>query len=168
MEKYTYTVNGKEYTRSELVEFGEAHYPKRYWIPRGIGLGLMLIGILYAGSYFLMGYAFMGSWTEDSSNYLMIVAGVVFLIFVGGGLIPFCISFRKQTDETYIRRAIAVLEKQANNQAAREAKLEQRNQKVTIKQEDDAVTRILKYKELLDQGIITQEEFDQKKDEILK
>ena len=36
-----YTIGEKEYSREELLAFGKAHYPKFYWIYRGLGLGLL-------------------------------------------------------------------------------------------------------------------------------
>ena len=49
-----YTIGEKEYSREELLAFGKAHYPKFYWIYRGLGLGLLFFGISYALTYLLV------------------------------------------------------------------------------------------------------------------
>ncbi len=38
---YPVTIGEKEYTRQQLLDYGKAHYPKYYWIPRGIGIANM-------------------------------------------------------------------------------------------------------------------------------
>ena len=55
MKQQTYTVNGKEYSREQLLAFGKQHYPRLYWIPRSLGfilgfvslLVLALLGLVY-------------------------------------------------------------------------------------------------------------------------
>ena len=42
----SYVIGNKEYSNQELLLIGREYYPKKFWIKRGIGLGLMLIGIL--------------------------------------------------------------------------------------------------------------------------
>ena len=165
MDKYI--IGEKEYTRQELLEFGKQHYPKFYWIPRGIGLFLMFISVLFALVY---AFIFIGCKEELKDTFFgTFYYGVVIscLIVAIAGAIVFAISFRKQPDEAYIQHAYAYYAKVAANEKAREAKLEARKNKIAAKQENKDVSQLIKYKELLDKGIITQEEFDQKKKELL-
>ena len=39
---YPRQIGDKEYTRQQLLDYGIAHYPKFYWIPRGIGIASMI------------------------------------------------------------------------------------------------------------------------------
>ena len=154
-------IGDKEYTREELLAFGKKHYPKFYWIPRGVGLFFITSGLLTIGLLLLFA-AINKSWL-DKSNYInwrlwaeVIVAGVVAL----GGLISFIISFKKIPDENYIKHATDYYTKLDANTKAREDKIAQRKERQTVNE-------MLKYKKLLDAGAITQEEYDNKKKEIL-
>ena len=42
----TYQYGDKEYTRQQVIEYGRSHYPKLYWIKRGIGIGAIASAIL--------------------------------------------------------------------------------------------------------------------------
>ena len=161
MDKYI--IGEKEYTRQELLTFGKQHYPKFYWIPRGVGLGLIASaissGVIYAAI----------ALTVHNETLSLYFWGVVIacLIVMLAGAICFAISFRKQPDEAYIQHAYAYYEKVYANEKARQARLEARQAKIARKQENKDVSQLIKYKELLDKGIITQEEYDQKKKELL-
>lgn len=165
MDKYI--IDEKEYTRQELLEFGKQHYPKFYWIPRGVGLGLMFIGVISAIIHSFIAIGLKQEFEEyhfDTYYYGVVIA---FAIVALVGIIVFAISFRKQPDEAYIQHAYAYYEKVAANEKARQARLEARQARLAKKQENKDVSQLIKYKELLDKGIITQEEFDQKKKELL-
>jgi hypothetical protein len=86
---------------------------------------------------------------------------------VGCGL--FIYSFvRKVPEESYIKHAVAYYTKLDANKRAREQKLKAAaNRREAISNEKKDVSDLLKYKELLDAGVITQEEFDEKKKEYL-
>ena len=167
MEENKYVIGEKEYTREELLIFGKQHYPKFYWIPRGVGLGLMLIFGLIGAIYFGMGLAFKGDEYAETASKPLIIIGVVMFVFAFIGFIVFLTSFAKQSEEAYIKHAVDSLNKQYENQKAREARIQQREAKAARKEENRDISQLLKYKELLDAGIITQEEFDQKKKELL-
>ena len=168
MENDRYVIGDQEYTREQLISYGEARYPKFYWIPRGIGIALMVSGLFVSGSYAIMGLAVSNEeYWGDSGMNLYIFALIMFVIIFGGGCIPFGLSFRKQTDENYIIHAVKCLERQYRNTQARENRLEQKHERIEVKTQDKNVDRLLKYKQLLDEGIITQEEFDKKKQELL-
>ncbi len=165
MDKYI--IGEKEYTRQELLDFGKQHYPKFYWIPRGIGIGLMFIGTFLALIYMLVAIAYGAEFEGESYNTLYYLAIIPCLIVAVAGFIAFAASFVKKPDDAYIQHAIAYYEKVDANNKIKQAKLNALNEK-TIKQEDNKdVSQLIKYKELLDKGIITQEEFDQKKKELL-
>lgn len=68
------------------------------------------------------------------------------------------------------------IESLANNEKTNEEKQEQETEKVEVKQEqeagkndatDDIVSKIKKLKELLEEGILTEEEYQKKKDELV-
>ena len=42
----TYQFGDKEYTRQQVIDYGRAHYPKLYWIPRGIGISAVACAVL--------------------------------------------------------------------------------------------------------------------------
>jgi hypothetical protein len=163
MEQNKYIIGEKEYTRQELLAFGKQHYPKFYWIPRGVGLGLIATAISSAVIYAIFAL------TVHNETLSLYFLGVVIscAIVAIAGAICFAISFRKQPDEAYVQHAYAYYEKVYANEKARQARLEARQAKIARKQENKDVSQLIKYKELLDKGIITQEEYDAKKKELL-
>ena len=76
------------------------------------------------------------------------------------GIILFCISFRKQPDENYIKHAVDYYTRLDLNNKAREKRLSDRKEKQDMNQ-------LLKYKKLYDAGVISEEEYENKKKEIL-
>ena len=166
-----YTIGEKEYSKEELLAFGKAHYPKFYWIYRGLGMGLLFSGIAYAAMYLLI--AILLKNFSNESVYLTMKSIMYFAMVIPAsltaivGIILFCISFKKQPDENYIKHAIDYYTKAELNKKAREEKLQKRQEKIAKKEEIKDINQLKKYKELLDQGIITQEEFDAKKKELL-
>ena len=158
MDQQVYTIGDKEYTREELLEFGKEHYPKFYWIYRGVGIGLMFVGIISALCFLIP------SLTYKDIDLAVYYAGMItFFIVALIGAILFAVSFTKRPDADYINHAIRYYEKVNTKQIKSEEKQKIR----TTKKENGEVDLLLKYKELLDSGVITQEEFDKKKKEIL-
>ena len=90
----------------------------------------------------------------------MISTFVVGGVFAIVGAILMMVSFIRLPDEAYIKHAIDYY-----------TKLDRRNQQIEMKnvRRNGGITaeQLLKYKELLDKGVITQEEFDAKKKELL-
>ena len=164
-QKYTYC--GREMTAEELLEFGKAHYPKFYWIKRGIGIGIMSTFGIAAISLAFASKSYYEWYQSDHRDFLLyasqgeLIGAVVCGLFAVVGLILFSLSFIPLPDEKYIKHAIDYYTKlearNSRNQARRDAK-----------QEKEDVSALLKYKQLLDAGVITQEEFDAKKKEIMK
>ena len=160
-----YTIGGKEYTREELLAFGKRHYPKFYWIKRGIGIGLMFIFGLMA-VLFLIASSVLNDIpgehkdvAKEVAQYYMIVA-IVLACFAVIGLIVFCFSFVPKPDEDYIKHAIDYYTKLDENNKRREARQASRAEK-------EDINDLIKYKKLLDSGVITQAEYDAKKKELL-
>ena len=162
-----YAIGEKEYTREELLTFGKQHYPKFYWIYRGVGIGLMFIGVLTAAIYLAVAVG-MNNVSEDGAvSSVFYAVTVPFFIMALIGAILFAVSFKKEPDEKYIKHAIDYYTKADANAKAREARLQRNQAKVERNEENKDISQLLKYKELLDAGIITQEEFDAKKKELL-
>lgn len=169
MNMNNYIIGGKEYTQEELLEFGKKRYPKFYWIKRGIGIGLMAIfGFLTI--CFLIITINASNHTEDPDDWLklgeyMFRTSVIFTCVCGllflGGLALFIISFVEKNDEQYIKRAVNYYKRQAANEAYRKAE-------EVAKQEEDEINALVKYKRQRDAGEISQEEYEAKKNELLK
>ena len=144
-------IGDKEYSREELLIFGMQHYPKFYWIYRGVGLGFLLMGLLFVMIGIPMAIA------KIQYYWIYFVACAPFFII---SLVLILISFKKQPDENYIKHAVDYYTKLDRNTKAREKRIADRKEKQDVSQ-------LLKYKQLLDAGAITQEEYENKKKEIL-
>ena len=112
--------------------------------------------------------------------------GICTLLFVSflGGILTLCIpeyeltGYYSRYSSNYSRQnnanttAYAVPESNKNNQSASEILSQKRYlnpdvKKVSITEQEHNLRLIKAYKELLEDGVITQEEFDQKKEELL-
>ena len=93
-----FSLNGKIYTREELIEIGREHYPKFYWVTRGIGIGLMTIGVLTA-LVFLAVIATAGYGKIPNTFYPLMTGFCVISVI---GVILFGVSFKKESDEKHI------------------------------------------------------------------
>ena len=154
-------IGNKEFSREELLAFGKCHYPKFYWIPRGIGIGFMATGFIVVSLLIL--FAFINrDWFNKSNkfNWALVSQLIVFGLIGIGGLISYIASFSKQPDENYIKHAVDYYTKLDLNIKAREKRLAERKEKQEIAQ-------LLKYKKLRDAGAISEEEYENKKKEIL-
>ena len=167
-----YIIAEKEYTREELLAFGKAHYPKFYWIFRGVGLFLLFTGVSYAGIYLLI--AILLSIYGSDQNIVMTMYSIIYfamvipcVVLAVTGIVLFCVSFKKKPDESYIKHSIDYYTKADLNKKAREQRLQRRQEKIAKKEENKDVSQLIKYKELLDAGVISQEEYDAKKKELL-
>ena len=159
-----YVIGDKEYSREELLVFGKSHYPNFYWIKRGIGILLMFVGFLTATSLVGTGVGLqLGLSDPNAAQYsalaLYISAGICF-IFGIVGVIIFAVSFKPLPDESYIKHAVDYYTKLDAEQKKKEIRKAQ-------KEEKDEINQLIKYKKLLDAGVITQEEYDAKKKELL-
>ena len=156
----TYTIGDKEYSREELLTFGKHHYPKFYWISRGIGIFLMFMGFLFGLGCLLAGILRMNNGAELWEQWIYYGNAIWTLLMGIVGVIVFAVSFKPLPDESYIKHA-----------ADYYTKLDLRNKKraarATQKEEKKDLNQLIKYKELLDKGVITPEEYEAKKKELL-
>ena len=151
-----YKIGEKEYTEEELIEFGKQHYPKFYWIYRGVGLALIGLGLLMTSIIVISGTIFdSGNESSNASNVYFLMA-IPYVIIGLIGAVLFGVSFIPLSKEKYITHALKYLKKNALKE-----------EQALANKSDKDITQLLKYKELLDAGIISQEEFDTKKKELL-
>ena len=100
----SYQFGDKEYTRQQVIDYGREHYPKLYWIKRGIGIGAIASAVLLVLIVFIMGALlqkeigneYMYLYYQDPRMIAYMVCSVLVAI-VGIGLIV--ASFAKPTDE---------------------------------------------------------------------
>lgn len=154
-ENNNFVLGNKEYTDQELLLIGREYYPKKFWIKRGIGLGLMLLGLLCA---IPLPFLFTMQIPDYPGAELTILYYKIALIISGTGcLIPGIVltilSFIPEKDITYIQYAKRYLTKAFDRE---------------VKNEFRKMDQLKKYKKLLDAGVISQEEFDNKKKEYLE
>ena len=169
--KFPVEIGGKEYTKQQLIGYGKATYPKLYWIPRGIGLANMITGLLVV-LISLLGLSYAHSLevqyntTVDKSELIVYLVGAICDLVIG--CIVFAISFNPKHDEDYINHAVRKL-KAANRVANMYTSAPQEvKEQPQVKDEDDPkIEELKKYKRLLDEGLITQEVYDAKKEEYL-
>ena len=153
-------IGEKEFTRDELLAFGKCHYPKFYWIPRGVGIGFMATGFV-AVSLLLLFAIIYNRWLENEVvNWTLWSEIIVFSLVGIAGLVSYIISFKKQPDENYIKHAVDYYTRVDLNNKDREKRLAERKEKQDVNQ-------LLKYKKLYDSGAISEEEYESKKKEIL-
>lgn len=164
MKQQSYTVGDNIYSREQLIAFGKEHYPRFYWIIRGIGILFMFIGLLMSA---LVGIAllilnFTGVLSDpEFPTWAFFIPFAVFGFFFLAGLICFIVSFIGRSEEKYIDHAIAYLTKQNLKNNSR--KPETNN----ILSTDDK-EKLARYERLLKGGVISQEEYEQKTREILE
>lgn len=158
----SYTINDKEYSREQLIAFGKEHYPKLYWIPRVLGfifsfVALLVILVLVL-VYFILDKA--GAIDPEFPTWVFFIPGGMFGIFFLVGVILIVVSCIGRSDEKYIRHAISYITKaQINNQNPNI----QTNK--PLHQQD--IETLERYGRLLKGGVISQEEYDKKKAELL-
>ena len=165
MKQQTYTVGDKTYSREQLIAFGKEHYPKFYWIPRVLGiifmffslLMIMLIGIV------LLILHFTGVLSEpDFPIWAFFIPLGVFGLFFLSGLICFIVSFVGRTEEKYITHALEYITKVELKQGS----VDINNKADILLSERDRET-LARYDRLLRGGVISQEEYEEKRQEIL-
>ena len=115
---------------------------------------MLFIGLIFMCLAISFSIAFKG---DDSISWIYYFTAIPFLAAAACLLI---VSFVRKPDDVYIKHAVDYYTKLESRRVQRESKVSQ-------KQEKQDVSLLLKYKELLDAGIITQEEFEEKKKELL-
>lgn len=164
MKQQTYTVNDREYGREQLIAFGKEHYPKLYWIPRLVGIILLIVGLLVlalVGGVMLILNA-VGVFTEDFPIWVFYIPIGFFGGITLGGIICIVVSHLGRNDQTYIDHALAYLTKvEVKNNVPPEMK------KVDPLLNQEDIERLQRNERLLKGGVITQEEYDRRRKEIL-
>lgn len=165
-EQPFYTIGERQFTRDELLIFGRQHYPKFYWIKRGIGIGFMFIGLLSLLIVIATFCAYGFPTGEDAAAIyfgVFIPLGIISIV----GVVLFSISFIRLPDDSYIKHAIDYYTKLDLNERRAARRVEVKTNRVNRVENGQNIDQLIKYKELLDQGVITQEEFEAKKRELL-
>ena len=156
-----YIIGDKEYSKDELLAFGKCHYPKFYWIPRGIGITLMFSGFVTISLLLLFAIINHNFIKDDNVINWALWVEIIIASSVGiAGVICYIVSFKKQPDENYIKHAVDYYTRLDLNNKARDKRLAARKEKQDVNQ-------LLKYKKLYDSGAISEEEYENKKKEIL-
>lgn len=146
----SFEANGKTYNNDELYQIGKLHYPKRYWIKRGVGIGLWVVGLDYGISLpFTLYYVIKFGGAAAVIGCILLLFPLLALLVAG--TIVFVFSFKPEAREVYIDYGQKYLRKLEANNFRRERNLEAHN-----------LRERAKYKKLLDRGVISQEEYDQK------
>ena len=154
-----YTIGDKTYSRDELLVFGMQHYPKFYWIKRGLGLGFLFIGLVCITAAVIPAILIVvNEWNPYILFYLFCLIPFIAMVIVGIVLIS--VSYKKLPEEAYIKHAVDYYTKLDRNSKRRETRINQ-------KQENKDIAQLQRYKKLLDNGVISQEEYEEKKKEIL-
>ena len=161
----TYEVNGKLYSKEQLIALGKQQYPKLYWIPRIVGIILLFVSLLMCALLLIPIFVLTKTGVFDDPEFPKWVFAIPYGLFGGigiGGIICILVSCLGRSKQTYIDHALAYLSKQ-------EIK--------TINNEDGRVERVLTQDEieilernerLLKGGVIIQEEYDRRRKDILK
>ena len=165
MKQQTYTVNGKEYSREQLLAFGKEHYPKLYWIPRAFGFIFCFVGLLVLA---LIGLVFIildkvGAITPDFPTWIFLIPGGFFGFFFLIGLILIIVSCVGRSEQKYIDRAISYLTRYGDQDTPSSDQLKANR---ILDQQD--LERLARYERLLKGGVISQEEYDRRRKDILK
>ena len=164
MKQQTYNVNGKEYSREQLLAFGKEHYPKLYWIPRFLGFLFAFVALIVLG---LLGLVYIildkaGAIDADFPTWVFFIPSGFFGIFFLAGLVLIIVSYIGRSEQKYINHALNYLTKhELNNEPTPEMQKSNR----ILDQQD--MERLARYERLLKGGVITQEEYDRKRAEIL-
>ena len=167
MKQQTYTVGDKEYSREQLIAFGKQHYPRFYWIARGIGIMLLLISLLVMG---LIGLVMLilnqvGVFDPDFPIWVFYIPLGFFGLVALAGLICFILSFIGRTEQKYINHALAYLTKVELKEEALAPNTEKTKVDKILSERDKET--LARYDRLLKGGVISQEEYEAKRREIL-
>ena len=156
----TYTIGDKQYSKEQLVAFGKEHYPKFYWIARGVGILLLFVGLIVMGMIGIVLIILNAVGVFKDPDFptwaFYIPLGVFGLIFLAG-LICIILSFVGRSEQKYLNHALAYL-----------TKCEARGQNVETLLSQKQLDELARNERLLKGGVITQEEFDRRKEELIK
>ena len=116
----------------------------------------------------ILSFACVGEAKETAGWGLIVYSIVHLLIFIGYGVMVY-LQFKEMKEQEAARRLAIMRKKQAQNQqnAVSQTPVTSNNINVTTNTKTDNIELLKKYKELLDMGVITEEEFKKKKEELL-
>ena len=160
--KDTYIIGDKTYSKEQLIAFGKEHYPKFYWITRGIGIFLLFLAFLVCS---IIGIVMLilnatGVFTEDFPIWAFYIPLGVFGFIGVSGIICIIVSCFGRNHEKYLNHALAYLTK-AN------LKQEHNKQKVDPLLSKRDIETLNRYERLYKGGVISKEEYEEKRKEIL-
>ena len=94
-----YIFGDKTYTKRQVIEYGRSHYPKFYWIKRGIGLGLLGLSLIL---FMILGILF--GFAHENKIELPITFNLVFYSVLAvfcfiAGIVLIILSCNKPSDE---------------------------------------------------------------------
>ena len=160
----TFKVGEKEYSREQLIAFGKSHYPKLYWIPRVLGFIFAFVALLILGAlgliYIILDKA--GAIYAEFPTWIFFIPGGVFGMFFLAGLVLIIVSCIGRSEQKYIDHALNYLTKMDLKGSTPEI---QTKAERILDQRD--LEQLARNERLLKGGVITQEEYDRRKAEIL-
>lgn len=159
----TYEVNGKVYSKEQLIALGREKYPKLYWIPRTLGILFLFIGLLVCA---LMGGIMLilnavGVFKEDFPIWVFYIPFGLFGGIAIGGIICIVVSYLGRNNQTYLDHALAYLTK------VEVSTINDDNGHVERVLSEREVETLARNKRLLDGGVISQEEYERRNKEVL-
>ena len=154
LDNKQFVVDDKAYSEDELYQIGKLHFPKRYWIKRGTGLALWYVALNYGISTpFSIYYAL--KWGGAAAIIGVILILLPFVALLVAGTIVFALSFKPEAREVYVEYAKKYLTNIDLRTKARASRAERNRQAYNLKMR-------VRYKKLLDKGVISQEEYESK------
>lgn len=162
-----YTIGGKIFTKEKLLEFG-----KKYHRAQHLWLRAMCIVLIVFLAYVAIGGIWCGidiyaRYLKDPSGdplgigeatgRALVIFGGISLAILPAPIFGLIYSFLAFKEEKCVKRAIDYYSSQLKNNVLEEIEPE----------EKEDITVLIKYKQLLEAGVITQEEYDTKKKELL-
>ena len=116
----TAVINGKTYTKEQIIEIGKEHFEAAKSLRRkGVFLAALMLGFLAVSLYFFLMVindaldlpdykATLGVYT--TSLICLIASGILFLV----GVLIIVLSYTKSDDMEYVKAGVTHLNKQAN------------------------------------------------------
>ena len=116
----------------------------------------------------ILSFACVGEAKETAGWGLIVYSIVHLLIFIGYGVMVY-LQFKEIKELEAARRLAIMRKRQAQNQqnAVSQTPATSNSVNITTNTKTDNIELLKKYKELLDMGVITEDEFKKKKEELL-
>lgn len=116
----------------------------------------------------ILSFVCVGEAKEIAGRGLIVYSVMHLLIFIGYGVVVY-LQFKEMKEQEAARRLAIMRKRQAQNQqnAVSQTPVTSNTVNVTTNTKTDNIELLKKYKELLDMGVITEDEFKKKKEELL-